>query len=194
MRLRWTLITAAASALAPRWQPRSLGQTDLKTQVPLGIGTWQAGNRLLYDYSPARDAALLEAWSSAAKNGVSYFDSGDSYGTGELEGNAETLLGRFSETTANVCVHTKLATYPWRLRAEDFVAACEESKRRTGGVALVGQLGARELHRTLHGGDDLGLLAVALHAVGAHAVAQPVELLLHGLPAVRRRRARRRHV
>ena len=140
MRLRWTLITAAAaSALAPRWQPRSLGQTDLKTQVPLGIGTWQAGNRLLYDYSPARDAALLEAWSSAAAAGVSYFDSGDSYGTGELEGNAETLLGRFSETTANVCVHTKLATYPWRLRAEDFVAACEESKRRTGGVALVGQ-------------------------------------------------------
>ena len=107
--------------------------------MPLGIGTWQAGNRLLYDYSPARDAALLEAWSSAAAAGVSYFDSGDSYGTGELEGNAETLLGRFSETTANVCVHTKLATYPWRLRAEDFVAACEESKRRTGGVALVGQ-------------------------------------------------------
>ena len=138
MRCRWTLITTAA-ALAPRWQPRSLGQTDLKTQVPLGVGTWQAGNRLLYDYSPARDAALLEAWSSAAAAGVSYFDSGDSYGTGELEGNAETLLGRFSETTANVCVHTKLATYPWRLRAEDFVAACEESGRRTGGVALVGQ-------------------------------------------------------
>ena len=137
--VRWTLTAAAASALAPRWQPRSLGQTDLKTQVPLGIGTWQAGNRLLYDYSPARDAALLEAWSSAAAAGVSYFDSGDSYGTGELEGNAESLLGQFSETTANVCVHTKLATYPWRLRAEDFVAACEESKRRTGGVALVGQ-------------------------------------------------------
>ena len=38
-----------------------------------------------------------------------------------------------------MCVHTKLATYPWRLRADDFVAACEESKRRTGGVALVGQ-------------------------------------------------------
>ena len=136
--LRGTLITTAL-ALAPRWQPRTLGQTDLKTQVPLGIGTWQAGNRLLYDYSPARDAALLEAWSSAAAAGVSYFDSGDSYGTGELEGNAETLLGQFSEKTSEVCVHTKLATYPWRLRAEDFVAACEESKRRTGGVALVGQ-------------------------------------------------------
>ena len=138
MRCRWTLITTA-SALAPRWQPRSLGQTDLKTQVPLGIGTWQAGNRLLYDYSPARDAALLEAWSSAAAAGVSYFDSGDSYGTGELEGNAETLLGRFAATTSEVCVHTKLATYPWRLRADDFVAACEASSKRTGGVALVGQ-------------------------------------------------------
>ena len=80
MRLRWTLITTA-SALAPRRQPRSLGQTDIETRVPLGIGTWQAGNRLLYDYSPARDAALLEAWSSAAAAGVSYFDSGDSYGT-----------------------------------------------------------------------------------------------------------------
>ena len=51
MRLRWTLTAAAVAALAPRWQPRSLGQTDIKTQVPLGIGTWQAGNRLLYDYS-----------------------------------------------------------------------------------------------------------------------------------------------
>ena len=69
MRLRWTLITAAASALAPRWQPRSLGQTDLKTQVPLGIGTWQAGNRLLYDYSPAAAAELQASRSAASRAG-----------------------------------------------------------------------------------------------------------------------------
>ena len=147
--LRWTLAASIAvaaaltprwqAALAPRWQPRALGQTDLETRVPLGVGTWQAGNRLLYDYSPARDEALLAAWAAAAGGGVSYFDSGDSYGTGDLEGSAESLLGRFAAKQPGACVHTKLATYPWRLRADDFVRACEASTARTNGVTLVGQ-------------------------------------------------------
>ena len=122
---------------------KPLGQvSELSYSVPLAVGTWQAGNRLLYDYSSERDEALLAAWSLARSKGVRFFDTGDSYGTGELEGNAEVLLGRFASTAAEEAwIHTKLAVYPWRLRPDDFVRACEASLRRIRSrkVALVGQ-------------------------------------------------------
>ena len=66
---------------------------------------------------------------------------GDSYGTGELEGRAERLLGAFAATApSEPWIHSKLATYPWRLRPDDFVRACEASRDRLGRpVTLVGQ-------------------------------------------------------
>ena len=146
---RVLLLAASAAALelqlpwktAPK-KTKSLGQVEeLTYDVPLAVGTWQAGNKLLYDYSPERDEALLAAWSLARDRGVRYFDTGDSYGTGDIEGNAELLLGRFAGGGADAYVHTKLAVYPWRLRPDDFVRACERSLKRLGAerVALVGQ-------------------------------------------------------
>ncbi|KAH8060519.1 oxidoreductase [Aureococcus anophagefferens] len=146
---RVLLLAASAAALelqlpwktAPK-KTKSLGQVEeLTYDVPLAVGTWQAGNKLLYDYSPERDEALLAAWSLARDRGVRYFDTGDSYGTGDIEGNAELLLGRFAGGGADAYVHTKLAVYPWRLRPDDFVRACEQSLKRLGAerVALVGQ-------------------------------------------------------
>ena len=146
---RVLLLAASAAALelqlpwktAPK-KTKSLGQVEELTYgVPLAVGTWQAGNKLLYDYSPERDEALLAAWSLARDRGVRYFDTGDSYGTGDIEGNAELLLGRFAGGGKDAYVHTKLAVYPWRLRPDDFVRACEQSLKRLGAerVALVGQ-------------------------------------------------------
>mmetsp|Transcript_21754 Transcript_21754/g.66950 ORF Transcript_21754/g.66950 Transcript_21754/m.66950 type:complete len:260 (+) Transcript_21754:136-915(+) len=137
---------AVATALQFPWAakapPRPLGQVDeLTYDAPLAVGTWQAGNRLLYDYSVERDADLKAAWARAAERGAKYFDTGDSYGTGELEGRAERLLGAFAATApSEPWIHSKLATYPWRLRPDDFVRACEASRDRLGRpVTLVGQ-------------------------------------------------------
>mmetsp|Transcript_5616 Transcript_5616/g.16581 ORF Transcript_5616/g.16581 Transcript_5616/m.16581 type:complete len:365 (+) Transcript_5616:189-1283(+) len=138
------VLGVAAAAAALQWPAARtpLGQCgDLAFSTPLAVGTWQAGNKLLYDYSSERDDELLAAWDLAAERGVRYFDTGDSYGTGDIEGNAELLLGRFAKRNQDALVHAKLATYPWRLRAEDFVAACDASLARLGAeqVALVGQ-------------------------------------------------------
>jgi len=63
-----------------------------------------------------------------------------SYGTGALEGRAESLLGDFRRDLgrsrprlASQCVFgTKLAVYPWRLTSGSFVDACRASLDRMG--------------------------------------------------------------
>jgi pyridoxine 4-dehydrogenase len=104
-----------------------LGSSGLEIS-PIGIGTWAWGNKLLWDYDPSNDGKLQEAFDAAVDLGVTFFDTGDSYGTGALEGRAEILLGRFQRQYASrsaahakrasrIVVGTKLATYPWRITA-----------------------------------------------------------------------------
>lgn len=61
----------------------------------MGVGTWSWGNRLLFDYSPDQDEDIYEAYRAVRDAGVSIFDTADSYGTLDLNGRAEILLGRF---------------------------------------------------------------------------------------------------
>ena len=61
-----------------------LGQTGMAI-APLGIGTWAWGNKLLWGYDPEADAELQGAFDEAVGSGLNFFDTGDSYGTGELE-------------------------------------------------------------------------------------------------------------
>ena len=64
------------------------------------------------------DATLKSAFDEAfATSDASFFDTGDSYGTGELEGRAERLLGEFRGDSSHCVIGTKLAVYPWRLTA-----------------------------------------------------------------------------
>lgn len=69
---------------------------------------------------------------------MTFFDTGDSYGTGKLEGQAERLLGRFRReyrgTTEDnkVVFGTKLASYPWRLTGGAFEGALRASLERMG--------------------------------------------------------------
>ena len=44
-----------------------------------------------------QDAQLKEVFDTFVSNGANWFDTGDSYGTGELEGRAEELLGQFAK-------------------------------------------------------------------------------------------------
>ena len=61
----------------------------------LGCGTWSWGNRLLFDYDPAQDEGIYEAYREIRNAGVTIFDTADSYGTLDLNGRAEKLLGEF---------------------------------------------------------------------------------------------------
>lgn len=103
----------------------------------MGCGTWAWGNRLLWGYDPAMDDDLQRVFDHCVRHGVTLFDSGDSYGTGRLNGRSEQLLGQFANhdqgpNPAQLCIATKLAAYPWRLTAGSVVKAGEASARRLG--------------------------------------------------------------
>jgi pyridoxine 4-dehydrogenase len=114
-----------------------------KINLPqMGCGTWAWGNRLLWSYDHTMDARLQEVFDFCVSNGVTLFDTGDSYGTGKLKGRSEELLGQFTRTYSGVdrekiCLATKLAAYPWRLTRSSMVAAAEASAKRLGRIDLV---------------------------------------------------------
>ena len=53
------------------------------------------GNRLLYNYDVSQDEEIYECYRYLRLSGVSLFDTADSYGTLDLNGRAEILLGSF---------------------------------------------------------------------------------------------------
>eukprot|EP00966_Prymnesium_polylepis_P023101 531531-Prymnesium_polylepis.2 len=121
--------------LSPGPPPLSVGGLECS---PLGFGTWAWGNKLLWGYDEAADASLQQAFDSVIGGPFGdkvFFDTGDSYGTGALEGRAEQLLGRFrreSVAPSRTVLGTKLAVYPNRLTGESFETACRASLERMG--------------------------------------------------------------
>ena len=103
----------------------------------MGCGTWAWGNRLLWGYDPAMDSELQRVFNACVAQGVTLFDSGDSYGTGRLNGRSETLLGQFARVYQGsnqdqICLATKLAAYPWRITRQSVVQAGAASAQRLG--------------------------------------------------------------
>ncbi len=103
----------------------------------MGCGTWAWGNRLLWGYDESMDDQLQAVFNLCVSNGVTLFDTGDSYGTGKLNGRSEQLLGQFDREylgpgKENICIATKLAAYPWRLTRKSMVSACKSSAKRLG--------------------------------------------------------------
>jgi pyridoxine 4-dehydrogenase len=113
-------------------------QTHQKLSLPvMGCGTWAWGNRLLWGYDQSMDEQLQGVFNLCVNKGVTLFDTGDSYGTGKLNGRSEFLLGQFSReysglNKADICIATKLAAYPWRLTRKSMVSACKASAKRLG--------------------------------------------------------------
>ncbi|MEM0979989.1 MAG: aldo/keto reductase [Cyanobacteria bacterium P01_H01_bin.58] len=101
----------------------------------MGCGTWAWGNRLLWNYTPDMDTELQAVFDHCVAQGITLFDTGDSYGTGRLNGRSESLLGQFAANytdahPANICIATKLAAYPWRLTRQSMIRACQASATR----------------------------------------------------------------
>ena len=107
-------------------------------QLPaLGCGTWAWGNRFLWGYDPSMDHELRAVFNLCVDSGVTLFDTGDSYGTGRLNGRSEQLLGQFARDyhgpgRGDLCIATKLAAYPWRLTRQAMVTAGHASAQRLG--------------------------------------------------------------
>ncbi|ALF55156.1 aldo/keto reductase [Nostoc piscinale CENA21] len=103
----------------------------------MGCGTWAWGNQLLWGYNENMDEQLQAVFNLCVSNGVTLFDTGDSYGTGRLNGRSELLLGRFSQeyqglNQDKICIATKLAAYPWRWTSQSMIKACQSSAQRLG--------------------------------------------------------------
>jgi pyridoxine 4-dehydrogenase len=118
----------------------------------LGCGTWSWGNRLLWDYDPSQDEEIYQAYQLVRRAGVSVFDTADSYGTLDLNGRAELLLGEFEkryqsdlssaqkpwwDVSGNGSVAqrpqqvaTKFAPYPWRVTRGSILEAAKASLNR----------------------------------------------------------------
>jgi pyridoxine 4-dehydrogenase len=143
----------------------NLGSTSSKPKVvrvsagpieisSLGCGTWSWGNRLLFDYDPSQDEGIFEAYREIRDAGVTLFDTADSYGTLDLNGRAEYLLGEFERRYQSELaqrdvqkpwwdlgsipptkskeqqVATKLAPYPWRVTRGQVLGAAKASLGR----------------------------------------------------------------
>ena len=105
----------------------------------IGFGTWAWGNRLLWGYEPAVDDDVLAAtFQQAIDGGLRFIDTADSYGTAQLNGRSESLLGKFLEMLPpkrlhSLTVATKLAPFPWRLGRRGFDRAFRASRNRLRG-------------------------------------------------------------
>ncbi|XP_074584416.1 pyridoxal reductase, chloroplastic [Curcuma longa] len=127
------------------WEKVKVGPLSVS---PMGFGTWAWGNQLLWGYREDMDTALQETFNLALRNGITLFDTADSYGTGRLNGQSERLLGKFigefqgPSIRKNIVIATKFAAYPWRLTAAQFVKACKSSLERL----QLDQIGIGQLH------------------------------------------------
>lgn len=128
-----------------RWRASASEDSNVLSRASrVGVGTWAWGNRLLFGYDPAQDSALQAAFNAAVVRGVNLFDSGDSYGTGDLNARAEVLLGRFLRecpvSTDDVVIATKFASYPWRLTRSSICDAAGRCAERFGRPIALGQM------------------------------------------------------
>ncbi len=113
----------------------SLSSSAVFAGVEMGVGTWQWGDTLVWQYGRGYAAGEVRAAFDAARAaGLTFFDSAEVYGFGR----SERFLGEFTRSDApggglgTVRVATKFAPLPWRLTAGSVVRALRGSLRRLG--------------------------------------------------------------
>ncbi len=107
-----------------------LGKTGIQIS-PLGIGTMQWGDRMVWEYGQGgfTDSDLHAAFENSLKAGINFFDTAESYGSGH----SETLLGQSVRAAGQpVVVASKYMPYPWRVRQADLMPALKRSLSRLG--------------------------------------------------------------
>jgi len=66
-----------------------------KFKKRIGLGTWSWGNKFFWNYQISNDENLRLTFNEALRRGFDLIDTADSYGTGNLNGRSEFLLGEF---------------------------------------------------------------------------------------------------
>ncbi len=119
-----------------------LGETGLQIS-PLGLGAWQWGDRMVWDYGKTHsDADLQQAFEISLQSGVNWVDTAEVYGMGR----SERLLGQFAAglkqrlgeanspeaglPEAGLLVATKFFPFPWRLSKGSLRRALRASLER----------------------------------------------------------------
>jgi aryl-alcohol dehydrogenase-like predicted oxidoreductase len=112
-----------------------LGATDIRVS-PMGIGTWQWGDRLVWNYGTGEfnDADLQAGFERALIAGINFFDTAETYGSGH----SEMLLGQFLRRALQegkaapdvVIIATKFMPYPWRLSPKELFSSLKRSLKR----------------------------------------------------------------
>ena len=107
-----------------------LGRTGIQIS-PLGIGTWQWGDRLFWGYGQGgySDEDLHRGFLDSLEAGINFFDTAEAYGSGR----SETLLGQYTRQAGQpLVIATKFTPLPWKLRPESLLETLRRSLKRLG--------------------------------------------------------------
>lgn len=98
--------------------------------VEMGLGAWQWGDRMLWQYGQNYDDQdCRAAFQVSLERGIRFIDTAEVYGSGR----SERLLGQFiKESDQPVLVATKYFPFPWRLTKTSLISALKHSLERTG--------------------------------------------------------------
>ena len=105
-------------------------ETRFLHAVEFGLGAWQWGDRLIWQYGQNyKDEDCQAAFQVSLESGIRFVDTAEVYGNGR----SERLLGEFlRETDQPVLVATKFFSFPWRLTKKALLRALKGSLERIG--------------------------------------------------------------
>lgn len=103
-------------------------ETRFLHAVEFGLGAWQWGDRLIWQYGQTHsDEDCRAAFQVSLSAGIRFVDTAEVYGNGR----SERLLGQFlAETEQPVLVATKYFPFPWRLTKKALIRALKGSLER----------------------------------------------------------------
>ena len=108
---------------------RPIGRSDLEI-APIGVGTWQWGDRSYWGYGESYGEADLEGvFHAALKAGLNFFDTAEIYAGGESE---RLLARRLASTDCKVVVASKYMPSPNRFTGRALGRAVDTSLARLG--------------------------------------------------------------
>ena len=105
-------------------------ETRFLHAVEFGLGAWQWGDRLIWQYGQTHgDDECRAAFEVSLEAGIRFVDTAEVYGSGR----SERLLGQFlKETDQPVLVATKYFPFPWRFQKSSLIRALRNSLERIG--------------------------------------------------------------
>jgi aryl-alcohol dehydrogenase-like predicted oxidoreductase len=105
-------------------------ETRFLHAVEFGLGAWQWGDRLIWQYGQTHnDEDCRAAFEVSLAAGIRFVDTAEVYGSGR----SERLLGKFlKETDQPVLIATKFLPFPWRWRKKSLIRALKGSLERIG--------------------------------------------------------------